>query len=89
MLDDLQINEAGGEQQEGEQNGTGSESHAKAEAIVFAILCGFELECETATQDGAFQMGRLASCSIGRYCGNSSTNVSGSHKAAPMKGPAK
>ena len=87
MLNDLQIDETSDQHQETQQNSPGRKSDAKAEAVEFAIL-GAQRE-KTVTQEDCPQIGRLASCSIGWYCGNSSTKVSGNQRTAPMNGPMK
>lgn len=52
--------------------GAGRKGNAETEAVEFAIL-RIQWRGEAATHESPFQIGRLASCSIGWCCGKSST----------------
>ena len=85
--DDLQPGKTGEQDGKRQQHRDRGKDDAETEAVKLAIPLVFWKE--TLGQVAGPQIGRLASCSIGRYCGISSTKVSGNHKAEAMNGPIK
>jgi len=87
VLDDLQIDETSGQQRKSQHHHARRKTDAKAETVKLGIL-RMKRRVPIA-QVVISQIGRLASRSIGWYCGSNRTKVSGNHSSVPTKAPRK